>query len=522
MHIRNTLMKRPIIIALVCLLSGILCMDAQRQKSSANTRKTTTAQTQKSTAKAGKNTGTQTQKSSGKAGKSTNSQGHKTTGKVQKSKNGNAQKSTGKGKTTTQQSTTSLQSEQKTIKAEIAQTKKDIDANKKSTMKQLNALDQLKGEITISTNNINNLTQEVRTIEIQEKEATDSIAVLESRIGRLRNESARSLRDNRKNRRTMSELNLIFSSTSFHQALKRSGRIRQVNKKTTDRTEELKESIRQLNEQRQRLGTLRQQHSDRLADLSKENAVLLSKQKETQTLVADLKKQGNALQQALLEKQKRAKALDAEITRLIAEEKRKAEETRRKAEEAKRKEQQKKEEEARRTKDTKQEGKPAAEPAKTTPAKEKPLSGAAQATAALSGSFASNKGKLLFPVAGKYNIVSYFGRNQHEDLPNVEIDNSGIDILAQPGSSARAVFDGVVSMIVNLGGPVNVVMVRHGEYITVYSNIKSASVKKGDAVKAGQAIGTIYTDASDNNRTILHFEVRKETQKLNPLLWVKR
>ncbi|MDE6693562.1 MAG: hypothetical protein K2K05_09280, partial [Muribaculaceae bacterium] len=261
-------MKRPIIIALICLLSGILCMDAQSQKSSANTRKTTTAQTQKSTAKAGKNTGTQTQKSSGKAGKSTNSQRHKTTGKAQKSKNGNAQKSTGKGKSTTQQSTTSLQSEQKTIKAEIAQTKKDIDANKKSTMKQLNALDQLKGEITISTNNINNLTQEVRTIEIQEKEATDSIAILESKIGRLRNESARSLRDNRKNRRTMSELNLIFSSTSFHQALKRSGRIRQVNKKTTDRTEELKESIRQLNEQRQRLGTLRQQHSDRLADLS--------------------------------------------------------------------------------------------------------------------------------------------------------------------------------------------------------------------------------------------------------------
>lgn len=512
-------MKRAIIILLVGLLSGFVCTDAQNQKSSGKTQHATTTRTQKSAAK----TGSQTQKSTGKTGKPTATQGQKTTGKSQKAQNGKGQKSTGKGKATTQhQSTQSLQNEQNTIKAEIAKTKKEIDANKQSTMKQLNALDQLKGEITISTNNINNLTQEVRTIEAQEKEASDSIAMLEKRIEQLRNESARSLRDNRKNRRSMSELNLIFSSTSFHQALKRSGRIRQVNKKVADRTEELKENIRLLGEQKQKLGALRRQHSERLADLSKENTTLLTKQKETQILVADLKKQGNALQQALLEKQKRAKALDAEITRLIAEEKRKAEEAaRRKAEEAKRKEQQKKDE-ARKAKETAQDGKSTSEPAKPTPAKEKPASGAAKATAALSGSFASNKGKLLFPVAGKYNIVSYFGRNQHEDLPNVEIDNSGIDILTQPGASARAVFDGVVSMIVNLGGPVNVVMVRHGEYITVYSNIKTASVKKGDAVKAGQSIGTVYTDASDNNRTILHFEVRKETQKLNPLLWVKR
>lgn len=504
-------MKRAIIILVVCLLGGVLCSDAQTHKTSGKTQKPTTTQTQKSSGKTGKSTGAQTKKSSGKTA---NKQGQKSTGKGQKAQSG-------KGKSTAQPSTKSLQNEQNTIKAEIAKTKKQIDENKQSTMKQLNNLDQLKGEISISTNNINNLTQEVRSIETQEKTASDSIAMLETRIERLRNESAKSLRDNRKNRRTMSELNLIFSSTSFHQALKRSGRIHQVNKKAVDRTQELKESIRQLSEQKQKLGELRQQHSDRLADLSKENAALLTKQKQTQSLVADLKKQGNALQQALLEKQKRAKALDAEITRLIAEEKRKAEEARRKAEEAKRKEQQKKEE-ARKAKETKQDGKPATEPEKQNPVKEKPLSGAAQATAALSGSFASNKGKLLFPVAGKYNIVSYFGRNQHEDLPNVEIDNSGIDILTQPGASARAVFDGVVSMIVNLGGPVNVVMVRHGEYISVYSNIKTASVKKGDTVKAGQTIGSIYTDAADNNRTILHFEVRKETQKLNPLLWVKR
>lgn len=484
-------MKRPLIIILACLLLGVAEADAQSQRSSRKPQKTENTKNTKSS--------------------STKKKG---------SKSNNSKNNTKKKKNAETNSTKSLQDEQKTIKAEIDKTKKQIDENKQSTLQQLNSLDQLKGEITITTGNINSLTQEVRIIEGQEKTAADSIAYLEENIARLKKECGRSLRDSRKNRRSLSEFDLIFSSSTFHQALKRTGRIRQANEKAVERTRQLKESIARLNEQKQKLTELRMLHTDKLADLSRENASLLSKQKETQTLVADLKRQGSALQQALLEKQKRAKALDEEITRLIAEEKCKAEEARkkeeaRKAEEARKKEQQRKDQAGK----TKTDPKPGQEQTQTN---DKPLTGAGKATAQLGGTFASNKGGLIFPVAGKYNIVSYFGRNQHEDLPNVEIDNSGIDILTQPGVSARAVFDGMVSMIVNLGGSHNVVMVRHGEYITVYSNIKTPAVKKGDTVKAGQNIGTIYTDTADNNRTILHFEVRKETQKLNPLQWVKR
>lgn len=484
-------MKKTLIIIVACLLIWAVPTDAQSRKSSRKPQKTETTKNTKSS-------------SGQKKGTKTNS----------------AKKTSGNKKESAPKNSKTLQNEQKNIKAEIDKTKKQIDENKQSTLKQLNSLDQLKGEIAVTTGNINNLTKEVHTIESQEKTASDSITALEETIARLKKECGRSLRDNRKNRRSLSEFDLIFSSSTFHQALKRSGRIRQANEKAMERTRLLKESISRLDEQRQRLTELRQQHNDKLADLSKENATLLSKQKETQTLVADLKKQGSALQQALIEKKKRMKALDDEITRLIAEEKRKAEEARRKeearkAEEARKKEQQRKDQAGKTKTDRK--------PNQTqTPTDNKPLTGAGKATAKLGGTFASNKGGLMFPVAGKYNIVSYFGRNQHEDLPNVEIDNSGIDILTQPGTSARAVYDGMVSMIVNLGGSHNVVMVRHGEYITVYSNIKTPSVKKGDAVKAGQNIGIIYTDAADNNRTILHFEVRKETQKLNPLQWVKR
>ncbi len=498
--------QRILIIFLTCLVLGSAESDAQTSKASQK-QKTSTSQTANSSK--GKNGGAKSSKTSSTKKKS----GAKTSGQAGKKQN-----------SPKPQTSQSLQKEQKNVKAEIAKTQKQIEENKQSTLKQLNSLDQLKGEITTTTNNINSLTREVQTIEAQEKVAADSITMLDARVERLRQEAARSLRDNRKNRRSLSELNLIFSAPTFYQALKRSGRIRQANERVVTLSQELQETIGLLDAQKQQLNQLRQMHSDKLADLSKENATLLSKQKETQTVVANLKKEGNALKQALLEKQKRAKALDDEITRLIAEEKRQAEEARkkeeaRKREEARKAEEKRKQEQQRKNETAKTDNAPAAKPAAGT---EKPATGAAAATSNLTGTFASNKGKLLFPVTGKYNIVSYFGRNQHEELPNVEIDNSGIDILTPQGASARAVYDGVVSMIVNLGGSHNVVMVRHGEYITVYSNIQTAAVKKGQSVKAGQTIGTIYTDAADNNRTILHFEVRKETQKLNPLQWVKR
>lgn len=520
---------RSFIIIFACLVLCATGSEAQTTQASGKPKTSVNSQNQKSSGKTLKTVGNNSRKSNGKPQNTNSKKNASSSNRQQKKSNSANQKSSGKTKkNTNQQTSQSLQNEQKTIKAEIAQTKKQIDENKQSTLKQLNNLDQLKGEIKVTTDNINNLTQEVRSIEEQEKVAVDSISILESKVDRLKMESAKSLRDSRKNRQRMSDLNLIFSSKSFYQAMKRTGRIRQANERAVSRTNELKESISQLNEQKQKLADLKQQHSDKLTDLSKENANLLSKQKQTQTLVSDLKKKGNSLQQVLLEKQKRMKALDNEITRLIAEEKRRAEEARRaeesrKKEEALKKEQQRKEEAKKAQEAKTNDGKAAStETDNRNSESPKPLSGVAENTAKLTGSFASNKGKLLFPVVGKYNIVSFFGRNQHEDLPNVEIDNSGIDILVQPGGTARAVFDGVVSMIVNLGGSHNVVMVRHGEYITVYSNIKSASVKKGDSVKAGQTIGTIYTDAADNNRTILHFEVRKETQKLNPLLWVKR
>lgn len=136
--------------------------------------------------------------------------------------------------------------------------------------------------------------------------------------------------------------------------------------------------------------------------------------------------------------------------------------------------------------------------------------------------FESYRGRLPFPVDGRYTIVKRFGRQKHPTLPHVETTNSGIDMQTTPGAAVRTVFDGEVSAVFRPDGYNNVVVIRHGHYMTVYANLGSITVSTGQKVKAGQAIGSVYTDANDGNRSILHFEIRNRRAKENPELWLKQ
>ena len=135
--------------------------------------------------------------------------------------------------------------------------------------------------------------------------------------------------------------------------------------------------------------------------------------------------------------------------------------------------------------------------------------------------FESKKGKLPYPVLGRYRVVGKFGKQKHPQFPNIMTENSGIDIELLSSGSAIAIFEGTVSAIFRQPGFNTIVMVRHGEYLSIYANLSSISVKSGDNVKANQVIGTVYADPEDGNRRIMHFEIRKETVKLNPQHWIK-
>ncbi len=135
----------------------------------------------------------------------------------------------------------------------------------------------------------------------------------------------------------------------------------------------------------------------------------------------------------------------------------------------------------------------------------------------LSGSFESNKGRLPSPITGAYALIGRYGQYQVPGLRNVRLDNKGIDLKGKKGAQARAIFDGEVSAIFQYNGMANV-LVRHGSYISVYCNLSSVLIKKGSLLKARDIIGEVNTDSDGN--TVLHFQLRKETVKLNPQLWL--
>lgn len=133
----------------------------------------------------------------------------------------------------------------------------------------------------------------------------------------------------------------------------------------------------------------------------------------------------------------------------------------------------------------------------------------------LNGGFEANRGRLPMPISGSYKIVSHFGQYNVQGLKGVTLDNKGINIQGHPGCVARSIYDGEVSAVFGYGGMWNV-LVRHGAYISVYCNLKSVSVHKGQKVSTRQAIGAVGAD------NILQFQLRKETAKLNPEAWLGR
>lgn len=418
----------------------------------------------------------------------------------------------------------SVESERKRTNEQIRKTTEDIRRNNERTERQLNSLASLDGQIRSQRDEIASLQTMIDSIDRRSRALADTIVKAESDVARLRENSKLSLREARKNRQAMTDVNLVFSSSTFAEGAKRLSYLKQLQRWRTRKTSDLKQSLDVLANKKKALAMLREKHGRTLAALSDSKRQLEAKQVQTRSLVDSLRRENRSLQTVLAERRRRARALDAELDRIIEQEARRAEEERR-AEEARIAAARQKE--AARVDAAPGPGKaPVVTPPKdnkkdknVTDTRQYP--GRADEERRLSGSFASNKGRLLFPVAGKYNITGSFGRNAHSELSRVEVNNPGIDIEVPAGSTARAVFDGTVSYIFRMDGYQNVVMVRHGSYLTVYAHIDGLSVRKGDKVKAGQAIGSIFADPTNSGRCTLHFEVRNEREKLNPLQWVR-
>lgn len=438
-----------------------------------------------------------------------------------------------------------VRKEQRRTAGEIEKTQQQINTNTRETRRQLNRLASLDAEISRNEQSIASMKAEVDALERRVKSLSDSIDDMAARVGTMRGAYARSLRAMRSRRSRISPVAFVLGAGGLSEAWRRARYIRELSAAHAAKAKRLKAESEALEGRRAELAAVHEQQRAALGRMAVAQTTLRDKQHRADTLVASLKREGASLKRVLAEKRNQAAQLDRELDRIIAEEQRRAEEQRLAEERRKREEEARlrAEAEAKAKADTAKaeaaknpgtapapaapavaEAAPAAKTQDKAPAKTPApvYTNTAAEDRALSGSFTSNKGRLLFPVAGSYRIVSAFGRTDHPRIPGVQIQNSGIDIeAAGTEASARAVFDGTVTSVFRIDGYQNIVILRHGEYLTVYAGLDRIAVRKGDKVKAGRALGHIFSDPDDSGRSVLHFELRHEKQKLNPAEWVK-
>lgn len=415
--------------------------------------------------------------------------------------------------TVSAQTVKSIKQQKAKTQREITETAKQIDKNKADTRRQLNQLNTITAEIGEQQRSIDALTKQLEEINAELQSVNDSIATNEARLQEMRDEYGKAIRKIHSHSSSLDKLLFVFQSASFHQALRRMRYLREFSAWQKRQSAEIGEMQKRLEASRAHINALATTKSNNLKDQNLAKLTLEQKKRQQSDVVSKLKKEGKQLSSILAEKKKKAKALDEALDRLIEQERIAAEKARQKAEEERRKKGESQSEGKQQDvkPDKKEETKP-----KTTPKTPEKVD------VALSGSFESNKGKLPFPVTGKYKIVSHFGVNKHPELKYVTTDNGGIDIETQPGAVAHAIYEGKVSAIFRQEGFNTVVMIRHGSYLTIYVNLSEIYVRTGEKVKMNQNIGKIYSDSEDGNRTILHFEIRKEKTKLNPEQWMRR
>lgn len=418
--------------------------------------------------------------------------------------------------------------EKKKTAGEIERTQKDIAANARQTRRQLNRLGVLDNEIKSSTAKVDDLQARVNVISLKVKELSDTVDRTQLKVDRLRDSYSRNLTAMRRQRQGVSDIAFIFSAGSFSGMMSRVRYLRELSLAQSARTRELKAQLDTLRLRRLRLDSLRADLAGTLAAQKAEHTRLRNSRTSASLLVDSLRREGSSLKKVLSEKQALARRLDAELDRIIAEEARRAaeEEARRQkaAEEAARKKAEEEKKKAKKSEQSEQserseksERSERSERSEKSERPEKP----ATPVSPLSGGFAANKGMLPAPVDRPYTISSAFGRNSHADLSRIEIRNNGIDLRTSQGASARAVFRGTVSSIFRLDGYNNIVILRHGSYLTVYAGIGELKVRKGQEVLAGQLLGTLVPDPDDDNHPTLHFEIRHEKTKLNPAEWLR-
>lgn len=410
----------------------------------------------------------------------------------------------------------------KQTQQQIKKTKQELKEAEAELNRNLRKVSKLEGDIARSTANSARLRARIDSISAAALAVKDSIAANEAELQRLRDLYIRAVRSSRKNRREMNATTFIFSARTFRQARRRMNYLEEFSAWRKRKTGEINSVIKSLEEQRAALEEMKVKVRNLQREALAEERRLRADKTELSTAVGSLKGKKKELNAMLRRQQSQLLELDREIERLIRKEieeqqRREAEEARKRAAEeaaakaAAAKKKSDLSDKSDRSDKTDKSGK-SAQPAPA-PAKQPKID--------QSGNFAAQKGKLPSPLSHTYVIVQGFGIQKHHSVKTLEINNPGVDLETASGATARAVYPGRVSAVFRQDGLGHVVLIRHGEYLTVYANIATIKVAKGDNVKTGDVIGTVAQSDTNPDRGQLHFEIRHERQKINPMQWLK-
>jgi septal ring factor EnvC (AmiA/AmiB activator) len=376
------------------------------------------------------------------------------------------------------QSVEELKKKKQDAENQIKYTSKLLNEVQKNQKSSLNRVQLLNRQIEHRNAVINSINGEVDLYQQMIDNNTLAISLMENDIQSLKKEYAELIKLAYRNRNAYDQVLFLLSADNVNQAYRRYLYMKQYTTYRENQAGVILSIESVLNDK------TRKQEEQKLIKLqlmndTKKEATQLSQEKlEKNAELQKLQKEQKELKKKLDEQRRIEQQLENEIERIIAEEARKS-------------------------------AKAGTKEMTLTP--EQKL---------LGDNFAQNKGRLPWPVE-RGVITEHFGINQHPVLSNVQVKNNGVSITTEKGSKVRAVFNGEVTRVFGITGGNTAVIIRHGKYLTVYSNLRETTVKKGDKVTTKQNIGTVFTDPEDS-KSILKFQIWLENQKLNPEQWIGR
>ncbi len=376
-----------------------------------------------------------------------------------------------------QNSVEKMKQQKAEIERQVAASEKLLNSTDKDIKSQVATLNTLSGRLKQRRKLLDEVRSEIKLLDRQSDSLTVELKELQKNYDECKERYAAACRFYQQQHSSFNPLLFLFSAKDYRQLSRRFRYVKEYSTSVNDLADEIAEHKAKVEEKKLQIDALKKEKTELQNELAEQEGIARSEEQKQRTLVSKLKSKRSTLKKEIDKQQKQITALGKEIDKQIAAALKASKKGKQTAQESE--------------KDIK-----------------------------LTGSFESNKGKLPVPITGTYLVAGDYGIQNVAGLKDVKLNNLGIDLQGEKGAQARAVYDGTVTTVFQQGKGQIGVLVRHGSYISVYCNLSDTRVAKGDNVKTGDIIGNIGLDA--DGRTVLHFQLHKETAKLNPSDWLRK